>query len=603
MANDLPYWFFMTGILKKGVSRSAAEADLQGIAQRLAPQHKDEYPQGFVMRTVGFNEAVVGDFKKTMFLLFGSVALLLFISSSNVASLLLVHTTSRAREIAVRTALGASRARLVRQLFLESMVLGGIGCIAGIAVALVGLKICRIVPGIAVPGEADLSMNWPVLIFAVATALATVLVFGLSPAFLAVKKDLRGTLQTSGADAAGTQRSVTLRGILVVGQVALSMVLLVFAGLMVHSFIAITHADPGINTANLYIGEVHLNGPQYNTIENKRAFLQQALYKLAATPGVLHVSTSFGWPVIGGPSSRDITIPGKPHGTQVETRWEPVNEDYFAALGLPLLKGRVLDAVDVGNARKVAVVNHKLAEQFFGSEDPIGHSVKINAFDEIPMTPRDAYFEIVGVVGDATNRGLENPVMPQVFIPYTFSGLGDRSVAVRTAVRPEMMAKTFQQVLSAVDPNAVVRDPGTLEGFLDRFEYLQPRFRLISFSICAGLGLGLALIGLFGVMAYAVTLRMQEFGIRIALGAQSTDILSLVLKKGLLLVGGGIFVGLIAALFSVSLVKSQLWGVSQFDSRVLVLAPIALLAAGVLACYLPARRATHVDPLVALRYE
>jgi putative ABC transport system permease protein len=404
-------------------------------------------------------------------------------------------------------------------------------------------------------------------------------------------------------DARTSQRGITVRAALVIGQVALSMVLLVFAGLMIHSSIAITHADAGMNTANMYVADIQFDGHRYDSADGKRNYLEQAFSRLTGTPGILHVATAYGVPVLGGARSKDVSIPGKPHGTPWETRFVPVNEDYFATVGLPLQKGRLIDASDIQSGRRIAVVNHRLAQQYFANADPIGHTIKLNVLDEIPATPHDAYFEIVGVVGDVANAGLGQPIETQVFIPYTYSGFGNRTLIVRTAVKPELLNKAIQQVLSDIDPNSVLREPGTLEGLLNRLEFMQPRFRLISFSVCAGLGLLLALIGLFGVMAYSVTLRTQEFGIRMALGAQRVDILSLVLRKGVLLVAGGIGVGLIAALFTVDFLKSQLWGVSQFDSRVLMLAPFALLAAGVLACYLPARRATRVDPLVALRYE
>jgi len=605
MANNLPFFFFASGMLKKGVAPATANADLLAIALNLVPLHKEDkaFPEKFHMETPGFAEAIVGDFTKTMYLLIGSVALLLFISSSNVASLLLVHTSSRVKEIALRSALGASRARLVRQLFVESVILGVIGCVAGVLLAFLGLRTLTIVPGIEVPGEADLGLNWAVVLFAVAISFLTTLLFGLSPAIFAVGRDLRTNLQSAGVNASTAHRGTKVRGALVVAQVAISLILLVFAGLMIHSFVAITHFDPGIKTANMFVAETHLPGHQYDSTESKRAFFSQVLTRISAVPGVLHATTSLGFPVLWGPGSQDVTIPGKAHDKKWRTSFEAVDENYFATLGLPLLRGGGLSSSDVIAAHRVAVVNNTFAQQYFPNDDPIGHSVKLNVLDEIPSTPHDAYFEIVGIVADCRNWGFDRPTAPEVFIPYTFSGFGDRNILVRTVANAGALTHPARQIFNDVDSNAIINRPDTLDSMLESHTFMRPRFRVFSFSACAGIGLGLSLIGLFGVMAYSVTLQTQEFGIRMALGALTGDILALVLRKGLLLVGGGIVLGLGASFFAVRVVKSQLWGVSEFDLRVLLLAPLALLAAGLLACYLPARRATKVDPLVALRYE
>jgi len=251
----------------------------------------------------------------------------------------------------------------------------------------------------------------------------------------------------------------------------------------------------------------------------------------------------------------------------------------------------------------VAVVNRTLVEKYFESEDPIGNKIKFNVFDQMPVTPHDTYYEIVGVVSDFKNRRIERPVLPQAFIPYTFAGLGDRSVLVRTAVDATSLLNPVRQTLSEVDAGPVLARPGTLDDFLQAYELVKPRFRVISFSVCAAIGLGLSMIGLFGVLAYSVALQTHDLGVRMALGAQAGNILGLVLRQGLFLVGGGVLLGLAAATLCVRLLQSQLWGVSTFDVGAFVLAPLALLTTGLLACYLPARRATRVDPLVALRYE
>jgi putative ABC transport system permease protein len=597
-----PMFFFATGLVKRKVSRQTAAADMQVIAKQLVTLHARDYPEHFQMTARPMNEVIVDDFQQTLFLLIAAVVLLLLISSSNVASLLLTHHSARAREIAMRSALGASRGRLIRQLFVESVVLGMAGCLAGCLLAYLGLESVRLVPGISVPGEADMSLNLPVLIFAVLLSLLTTLLFGLSPTFLAVKKDLRTSLQSAGVNASSSRSGGRIRAGLVVGQVALSMVLLVFAGLMIRSFIAVSNFDPGIRTQGLLYARVHFPAHQYESADSKRAFFEQLLPRVSTLAGVTSAAVSIGLPLMPGPRSDDVTIPGKPHDKHWTTGFDAVSEGYFSAVGLQLLRGRLLSPTDVFGARRVAVVNSMLVKSFFGDADPIGHQIKFNVLDQIPDTPHDAYFEIVGVVNDLRSFQHE-PSSPQAYLPYTFSGFGDRSLLVRTVTNPALLANNLRQVLANVDPNTVLVRPETLEDELNKLVYLKPKFRLISFSVCAGIGLGLALIGLFGVMVYSVTLQTHELGVRMALGAHSGNILRLVLGKGLLLVGGGILLGVVTSFLTVRVLQSQLWGVSAFDPWALIVAPAALLATGLLACYLPARRATRVDPMIALRYE
>jgi len=598
-----PLYFFATGLLKRNVSLQTAGDDIQVIAQNIVSTHRQDYPKHFRMNARPMNEVIVADFKQTLMLLIAAVALLLFISSSNVASLLLTHHTARAREIALRAALGASRSRLISQLFVESLVLGFAGCLVGCVLAFLGLEVVRLTPGLQVPGEADMRLNLPVLLFALGTSLLTTLIFGLSPALLAVRRDLRASLQTTSVNVNQSRAGARVRAGLVIGQVALSMLLLIFAGLMMRSFLAMLHFDTGISTHGLLGADVHFPPRQYDTLEKKRAFFNQAIPRISSVPGVTHVTVSFGLPTLGGPTSQDVTIPGKPHDKSWTTGFEGVSEDYFSTLGLQLIRGRLLSSADVASGRRVAVVNRMLVKNYFGTEDPIGQQIKLNVLDQIPNTPHDAYFEIVGVVNDFRNYGIQQPILPEAYLPHTFTGFGDRSLLIRTSVNPTSLVNDIRKAVSMADSNVLLNHLGTIDEFLQKNVYMKPKFRLISFGACAGIGLGLALIGLFGVMAYSVTLQTHDFGVRMALGAQSGNILGLVLKRGLWLVGSGILIGLIAAMLSVRIVKSQLWGVSAFDVRTLLFAPLALLTTGLLACYVPARRAMKVDPMVALRHE
>jgi putative ABC transport system permease protein len=603
MEGGTPMYYFTTGKLRPGVSLAAAGAEMQSIAQPLVALHREDYPENFQMTARSMSDIIVGDFKQTLILLIVAVVLLLLISSSNVASLLLTHHSARAREISLRAALGASRGRLIRQLFVESLILGAMGCAAGTFLAYVGNRVLKLVPGIEVPGEADITLNLPVLYFAIALSLLTTLLFGLSPTLFAMRRDLRTNLQTTGLNVNASRSGARVRAGLVVGQVGLSMLLLVFAGLMIRSFLAMTSVDLGVHTQNLFIGRIHFPPKQYDSAESKRQYIEKVLQRVSAIPGVTNAMVTLGAPVMFCPGLDDVTIPGKPHDKKWNTCFEAVSEKYFQTLDLQLLKGRLLTEEDIAGGRRVVVVNRALVIAYFGNEDPIGRQIKFNDFDQIPQLPHDAYFEIVGVVSDFRNDGIEQPIKPEAISPYTFSGFDDRSLAVRTVSNPGAFVNTIQQIIAGADPNIMLLEPATLDEMLQKYTFVKPKFRLISFGTCAAIGLGLALIGLFGVMAYSVALQTHELGVRMALGAQTGNILRMVLRKGLLLVGSGVAIGLLGSFLSVRVLKSQLWGISAFDVWTFVIAPLALLAVGLLACYLPARRATRVDPLIALRYE
>jgi putative ABC transport system permease protein len=390
--NDDPWYFFATGLVNPNTYMQTAAADLLVTAKQLAVLYPKDFPEHFQMDVRSLNEAMEADFKKTLFLLIAAVVLLLLISSSNVASLLLTHHTARAREIALRTALGASRGRLIRQLFVESLILGITGCAAGCFLAYFGLQVIRLVPGVEVPGEADMSLNLPALLFAVVLSLLTTLLFGLSPTLLAVKKDLRASLQTSGVNVNTSRKGARVRAGLVVAQVALSMCLLVLAGLMIRSFLAVTSFKPGINTQGLLHDEIHFPSHAYQSVDGQRDYFDQVLSRVATLPGVTNAAVSFGFPLLGGPRSDDVTIPGKPHEKHWTTAFDGVSEGYFSTVGLQLLRGRLISASDVAGARRVAVVDTELVSNYFPNEDPIGRLIKFNLLDQMPEMPHDIYF-------------------------------------------------------------------------------------------------------------------------------------------------------------------------------------------------------------------
>ena len=589
---------------KPGVSLEAAAADLDVIAHRLSKVYPKDYPKRFNVWTDTLASDVVGDFKSTLYILLSAVGMLLLIACSNVANLLLARATTREKEIGIRASLGASRGRLIRQLLVESFVLATAGCVAGCIFAYGGLKwvMAAIPPNNGLPSEASVTLNLPALLFAVAITMLTTVLCGLAPALHAVHGQLQTRLAGSGKGVNTNFGHGTLRSGLVIVEVALSLVLLVGAGLMMRSFLVITHVDLGFNPQNVLVAELSTPRGSYDTPQKVKLLYEQVLQRVAALPGVLAVSESFGVPPYDFAES-DVTVPGKPHSEAWRSALELCSAGYFETLGFQATRGRLLSETDIDSARHVAVINQTLARKYFGNDDPIGHTIKFNFFDELPGGPKDTYFEIVGVVGDFKNAGLQDAPMPEAFLPYTITGVRDRAILVRTSTTPLSMVKSITQEVWAVDHNIALGHTGSLESFLYRFSYARPEFGLKTMGAFAGIGLVLVVIGVFSVTAYTVSLRTHEIGIRLALGAQQSSIWTMILRKGMHLMAAGVLIGLLASYYLSRFIASQIWGVSPTDSLTFVAVIIVIMAAGLAACLAPAVRAARVDPLVALRYE
>lgn len=599
-----PRYFWATGILKKGVTAKQADDDLTAIAESLKPLHPNDYPQQVRMGTRLLSYAVVADLKDTLLLLIAAVVLLLLIACSNVAGLLLAQASARSREIAVRATLGASRARLVRQLLTESLALAVAGCVAGCALAAVGIKyVVRVLPPNRIPWEAHVALNRPALLFAVGVSLLTTLLFGLSPALHAIRGDLATRLASAGGTgtAAGAGSGARFRSALVACQIGLSILLLVTAGLSLRSFYALTHVDLGIDPHDLLLGETTFRNGQYATAEQKRQFFSQLLPRIEAIPGVQHAATVVGTPLMDSPEG-SIEIPGKVHDQVWRSNADLVSDAYFDTLGLHLLKGRVLTAADIDGARRVTVVSRTFADRYLPGDDPLGHTVKFDPLDRLPDSPRDAYFEIVGVVSDFRTNGPKQPLVPEMYLPYTTTGFGFRSLLVRTSVPPASIVNSVHQAVAAVDRNVPV-SVWPLDDTLYATLYSGPRFSMLSFGLCASVGLLLAVVGIFSVTAYTVSLLTHEVGIRMALGASRADILRMVLGYGARIIGAGVVLGLVGSFVVARAMRTEVWGVSAFDPLTFATVVAAVCAIGVFACYVPARRATQVDPNEALRHE
>src|SRR5690349_2267889 len=591
------------GRLKHGLRLQAARTDLELIARRLATIYPNEYPSNFSVTAVSLVDRVVRRFRPLLYALMAAVGMLLLIACSNVANLLLARATAREHEIAVRASLGASRIRLIVQLLIESFLLALFGCAAGCLLAYAGIRgIVAVMPRDLIPNESVIVLNPRVLLFALGMAVVTTLLCGLAPALHAVGRNLHDRIKTVGKGTASGSGHRGLRTAFVVAQVALSIVLLVGAGLLMRSLIALQSVDLGFSPDHVVATAIPFAPGRYDTAEQKRIFFRAVLQKVAALPGVVAVSEASALPPFGGPRS-EVTVPGVAHAQGLRASMQLCSEDYFRTLGIRLLRGRLLTETDIDSARKVIVVNQALASRFFGDADPIGRSIKFNAFDKAPDSPRDAYFEVVGVVADVRNNGLQSPPQPEAFLPFTISGALGRGILVRTATEPNSMLSSIRREIWAVDPNVAPSMGTTLVTTLEQESYSQPRFALIILGTFASIGLLLAAIGIFSVMAYSVSLRTHEIGIRMALGAQRAALLKMVLSKGFMMIAAGIVIGELASFGLTRLLRNQIWGVSSYDPAVLGGVVAVLVLVGLAACIVPARRATHVDPMMAVRYE
>ena len=590
------------GRLKPGVSVTAASADLDVVAHQLAKIYPHDYPQQFKVAARTLADRVLSPFKSLIYPLVGAVALLLLIACSNVANLLLARATARDREIAIRASIGASRGRLIRQLLVESFVLAAAGCLAGCIFASVGIqKLVPLVPYGALPQEAVIELNIKVLLFSLAVTALTTMLCGLAPALHVMRGELQNRLTGSGKGSGGGFRHGKLRAALVIAEVAFSIVLLVGAGLMMRTFLVLDHVDLGFNPRNILVAELNLSKGIYDTAQQKNILFQQIFARLQTLPGVV-ASTVTVAPPPGGGIDSELTVPGKTHSERWTTAVDAHSAGYFQTLGLPLLRGKLFDESDVASGRHVTVVSASFSRRFFPNDDPLGQKIKFNALDELPEL-KDAYFDIIGVVPDVRNRGLQDPPMSEAYVPHTITGIGDRAILVRTAMNPDSLLTIIRQQIWAVDRNISVSHAESIQARLQRDQYAGPEFDLVTFGAFAAIGLLLAVIGIFSVMAYTVSLQTHEIGIRMALGAQKGNILTMVLRNGLTLIVTGIILGVVASPALTRFIASQLSGVKVTDPWTFVTVAVIILAVGLAACFFPARRATQVDPLIALRYE
>ena len=586
---------FGMGHLRPEASLSQAQAEATTIAGQLAQAYPKENA-GRGARMDYLREVLVGDVRPMLWLLFAAVGVILLIACANLANLLLARGLARQKEIAVRSALGASRWRLIRQLLTETTVIGLLGGAGGLLVAYWGLYgLLKLPQGFVNTNSATLDGR--VLVFALSVSVITGWLFGLIPALQLARPDLQTFLKEGARGSGEGSRWNRVRGGFVVAQVALSLVMLVSAGLLLRSFDKLLKVNVGFRPEQLLTLEYRLPRTKYKEPAAQWNFHHQLVEQLQQVPGVQSASLVRGLPFSGNGGTSAIVLPDReppPKGQEPEVMFNTAMPNYFETIGIPLLKGRFFGNEDQANTPAVVVINQTMAQRFWPNQDPLGKQVKL-AQDGSTAT-------VVGVVGDAKHYWLEEEQKPQMYDTYSQDPGLFATVVVRTNVEPLSLAEPVRQALWRVDADQPMWKIRTVE-FLVKRSTADRRFLMALMGIFAVLALVLTIIGLYGVISYLVNQRTQEIGIRMALGAQMRDIMRMVLKQGMVLVLSGVGLGLAAAWLLTRLMSRLLYQVSATDPLTFVAISFLLVTVALLACYLPARRATKVDPLVALRYE
>jgi len=598
---DRTFWLY--GRLKPHVSTREATADLDIILKRLASSSPQDYPQQPSAELETYADSIVWSFRPTLFLLLGGVGVLLLIACGNVASLLLARATVRDREIAIRSVLGASHSRLIRQLLVESAVLSVGGALAALGLAFVGTSTAAsVIPPGQIPIEAVIRLNLPVFFWTLAVSVVSLVLFGLLPALHTAKSDLNEPLRAGAKTISGSLRGRKLQRLFVISQIAMSVVLALGAGLVVRSFVALRHVNLGFDPDHVLSFRIVLPDQHYATAEQKGRFFRSLLPELRALPGVSSVTETSTLPPYGGIPA-GVEVRGNGNENHADALLFLISEQYFDVLNVPLFEGRPLSEPEVFNARKVAIINRTFARQYFGSTDPLGKMVKFGFLERVPEKI-STWFEIVGVVADQKNQGLEEPTKPAAYIPFTITGFGNRGVLLRTHGDPHTLSfSSIQAKLRAINSSLVTESGGTVREFISATSLSQPRFLLTLLIIFSTAGLTLVSIGVYGVISYTVERQTQEIGIRLALGAQRQGIFQRVVGEALALTGAGVVVGTVGGFAISRTMSSVLYGVPSNDPVTFASVSALVAVVALLASYIPARRAAKIDPMVALRYE
>jgi putative ABC transport system permease protein len=592
------YWLTVIGRLKPGVARAAAQSEMDAIAARL----EREFPAnaGIGIRLVAMHEELVGDVKRPLLILLGAVCFVLLIACANVANLLLTRAASRQHELAIRAALGADRGRLVRQLLTESVVLGLLGGAAGLMLAALGTDLLQALAPAELPRLSDIAIDRQVLAYAAGASVFTSLLFGLVPALHASRRDSGGHLKEGGRTGTDGRRGGRVRSALAVGELAIALVLLVGAGLLVRSFIALSSENPGFATRGVLALRLRLPPAAYGEPARITGFYEQLVERLDALPGVESAAAGSSLLLSRLPASAGISIEGRPplpaSAQDIPVPYDSVTPEYFSTLQIPLRRGRMFTRADGAQTNQVVMVNETFVRRFFPAEDPLGRRV---TFDD-PAQPGTRWQMIVGVVADTKRGGFEREPWAETYFPMRQAPVPQAVVLLRTNGDPITLIAAARAAVWSIDRNQAIASIRTVPELLAQRE-LNRRFTTLLLGVFALVALLLAIIGTYGVIAHDAAQRTQEFGIRIALGADRWMILRMVLIAGLRIAAVGLAMGVFGSLALTRVLSGLLFGVSARDPLTFVAVPGALLLAALAACWIPARRATQVEPAIALR--
>ncbi|MGH9815692.1 MAG: ABC transporter permease [Candidatus Acidiferrales bacterium] len=586
--------FTLVGRLRPGITLQQAQAEFSGMASQLAQQYP-ETDSGIGANLSWLQEEVAGKVRPLLLTLAGAVGLVLLIACANVANLVLARATVRHRALAIRAAMGASRRRLVRELLTESTLLGVVGGAAGFAVAYWCVRVLVAMAPAALPRREEIAVDGAVLLFTLGVALLTSFLFGLVPALQASRPDLSDALKEGGRSSGGAGRN-RLRSALVVAEVALCLVVVVGASLLLRSFVRLQAVDAGFQTENA----VSMDLSNLGNDAARRIVLMEELYgRLRVLPGVTAAGETSRLPLAGiaGNPTSNLQIEKRPvpRGQEPQIDFRRASRDYFLAMGIPLLAGRMFQESDGSgdDVPLVAIINQAAAEKFFPGEDPLSQRIQMGG---------GAWFRIIGIVGNIRHLGLDTRPRPEGYMHVLQGPLNNPQLVVRTAGDPVPAIAGIRGVIRSLDPNVVISRVATMEQV--RYESLAaPRFNTVLFGVFAALALALGLVGIYGVMAYTVTQRTHEIGVRMALGAARVDVLRMVVSHGMKLAGAGAVIGLLGAFASTRVMRALLYETSPTDPLTFAVVVVLLSAVALLACIVPALRATRVDPLVALHYE
>ncbi|MGH9936763.1 MAG: ABC transporter permease, partial [Blastocatellia bacterium] len=593
------FWLPVVGRLKPGVTRAQAQADMDLIGRQLERQYPD-INAGYGVNVMPLIEQTVGSIRRSLLVLFGAVLFVLLIACANVANLLLARAAARQREVAVRAALGAGRWRIVRQLLTESLLLAVAGGALGVLLAWWGLRLLLDLSPANIPRLENIRLDSLALGFTFGLSLLTGLIFGLAPALQTSHLELSETLKEGGRTGAGSRRAQRLRSVFIVAEVALTLALLVSAGLLVRSFWRLQQVNPGFKTDHVLTLQLTLPRSKYPEGAQVVSFYQRLQERLSALPGAESASATSSILMPNITNSGGFSIENKPQDPReqsLELPFEAVQPNYFQTMGVQLMNGRAFTEQDARGRPEVAIVNETFVKRYFPNEDPIGKRFTFGDANDNPQ-----WITIVGVVRDTKRQGLDRPIRIESWMPHAQMPARSMEVVLRTTGDPLALSQAVREAVWSLDRDLPIPKIETMEQILSE-SVAQRRLNMLLLGLFALVALILAAVGIYGVMSYAVTQRTHEIGVRVALGARDRDVLRLVVAQGMMLALAGVAIGLIATFALTRLMASLLFGVSATDPLTFILISLLLASVALIACWVPARRATKVDPMVALRYE